>query len=172
MTERGMTGGTETETRMVTSETNWRGIDDIARIGVEIEIGAEIIINITETEVTEDVVGAEKVIVIVIKDIIIIVNLLCASPDTIWTLVKRTSDLLCQRLTTSAASSPLCPSPLSPRTGRRLWVTDQVLASNYQGQVRVMRHVYSFQSIIMGFLYQILVLVAAIMTMKSLESSS
>ena len=62
---------------MVTSETSWRGIDDIARIGVEIEIGAEIVINITETEAeTEDVVGAEKVIVIVIKDIMIIVNLL------------------------------------------------------------------------------------------------
>ena len=70
MPERRMTGGTETGTRMVTSETSWRGIDDIARIGVEI------VINITETEVTEDVVGAEKVIVIVIKDIIIIVNLL------------------------------------------------------------------------------------------------
>ena len=76
MPERGMTGGTETGTRMVTSETSWRGIDDIARIGVEIEIGAEIVINITETGVTEDVVGAEKVIVIVIKDIMIIVNLL------------------------------------------------------------------------------------------------
>ena len=76
MPERRMTGGTETGTMMVTSETSWRGIDDIARIGVEIEIGAEIVINITETEVTEDVVGAEKVIVIVIKDIIIIVNLL------------------------------------------------------------------------------------------------
>ena len=80
MPERGMKGGTETGTRMVTSETSWRGIDDIARIGVEIEIGAEIVINITETEaekeVTEDVVGAEKVIVIVIKDIMIIVNLL------------------------------------------------------------------------------------------------
>ena len=73
-----MTGGTETETRMVTLETSWIGIDDIARIGVEIEIGAEIVINITETEaetgVTEDEVGAEKGIVTVIKDIMIIVN--------------------------------------------------------------------------------------------------
>ena len=75
-----MTGGTETETRMETLETSWIGIDDIARIGVEIEIGAEIVINITETEaetgVTEDEVGAGKGIVTVIKDIMIIGNLL------------------------------------------------------------------------------------------------
>ena len=71
-----MTGGTETETRMETLETSWIGIDDIARNGVEIEIGAEIVINITETEaetgVTEDEVGAGKGIVTVSKDIMII----------------------------------------------------------------------------------------------------
>ena len=71
-----MTGGTGTETRMVTLETSWIGIDDIARIGVEIEIGAEIVINITETGVSEDEVGAEKGIVTVIKDIQIIGNLM------------------------------------------------------------------------------------------------
>ena len=74
-----MTGGTETETRMETLES-WIGIEDIARIGVEIEIGAEIVINITETKaetgVTEDEVRAEKGIVTVIKDIMIIGNLL------------------------------------------------------------------------------------------------
>ena len=75
-----MTGGTETETRMETLETSWIGIDDITRIGVEIEIGAEIVINITETEaetgVSEDEVGAGKGIVTVIKDIQIIGNLM------------------------------------------------------------------------------------------------
>ena len=87
-----MTGGTETERRMVTSEMSWTRTGGITEIGAE--TGAETGVIITETGVgtgvSGDGVGAEIVIVIITKDTRIVGNLSRGNPDRIWTLVTRT----------------------------------------------------------------------------------
>ena len=87
-----MTGGTETERRMVTSETSWTRTGGITETGAE--TGAEIGVIITETGAGTGVSGggaeAEIVIVTVTKDTKTVGNLSRGNPDTIWTLIKRT----------------------------------------------------------------------------------
>ena len=117
-----MRGNTETETRRVISGTSWTETDDIAGIGAE--TGVEIVtVIITETEAetegTGDEVGAEIVIVTVIKDTKTVEELQTGNQNMTRTLVKRKSDRLCRSPTMSAMSSPLCLNPRSLRTGRR-----------------------------------------------------
>ena len=76
-TEGEMTGGTETERRMVTSETSWTRTGGITEIGAE--TGGEICVIITETGVGTGVsrggAGAEIVIATITKDMKTVGNL-------------------------------------------------------------------------------------------------